>query len=412
MRRGIPAIALLLALLPASMLLAGAEGRLKGVVLDEEGNPVVGAQITLMAQEVSAVRQAKSKKGGKFVMIVADATRSYMIRIEMDGYQTIQEPIKLNIGGQLVKEWRLRKGQTVASASVVAVHAPGAKTYNAGARAFNEGDIPTALAKFEEAAAENPELVEAWQGQAMIHWSQERTAEALAAAEKIVALDPTNVVGLRVRYDAYEELSDPRASEALDALVAGDRTPGTAKRVFNTGVNAVRENDATEAIRRFEQAVELDPTLAPGYQVLGQLYNGQEEHDKAIAAAEKLLELSPGMPEAHSILYEAYRSTGDTAKAEVSWAVLKESKPEDLARALYDEGQSLFLAGQYPQAQEKLEAALEAMPDHAASHYTLGLCYLNTNQQAAAKEHLQRFLELEPNHPEAGTAREMVAFLE
>jgi tetratricopeptide (TPR) repeat protein len=408
----IPTFALLLALVPAGMLLAGAEGRLKGFVKDKDGNPIVGANVALMAQEVGAARQAKTKKGGRFVMMVADATRNYMIRIEKEGYQTIQEPIKLTVGGQTEKEWVMQEGQMAEGASLVEVQAPGAKIYNEGAKAYNNGEIDTALAKFREAAAVNPELTEAWQGQAMIHWARENTAEALAAAEQAVALDPQNVLGLRVCFDAYTQLGDERAGEALDALVVADRTPGTARRVFNTGVSAVRANEAEEAIRRFGQAVEIDPTLAQGHQVLGQLYNLGKEHDKAIASAERLLELVPGSPEAHSILYEAYRATGEAEKAEVSWAILKEAKPEDLAKALYEEGQSLFNAGQIAEATAKLEQAIEAQPDHPAAYYTLGLCYLNSGDQTAAKESLERFLELSPDHPEAGSARDMLSFLQ
>ena len=427
MKRLTLTLALLLAILPASLLLAGAEGRLKGVVQDNDGKGIVGAQVVLMAQEVSATRQAKTKKGGKFVMLVADATRSYMIRIEADGYQTIQEPIKFNIGGQIEKTWTLLEGETVAGASVVEVHEPGAKVYNEGAKAFNNGDIDKALEKFieagEESAAEGKPLVEAFQGQAMIHWSRKDMAVddaekerlravALEAAEKAVEIDPSNVVGLRIRYDAYSEVEDERAPEALDALVAADKSSGTARRVFNVGVAAVRANDLQGAIDRFEQAVEVDPTLRQAHEILGQLYNNNQQYTEAIATAEQVLALDPASTKAHSILYEAYKATGDTAKAQASWAVLKEADPQDLARALADDGQSLFQAGNIAAATEKLEQAVEAYPEHPTAHYTLGLCYLNGGRQALAKQHLEKFVALNPDHPEAATARDMIQYIQ
>ncbi len=411
MKRRISSFALLLALVPASLLMAGSEGRLKGVVQDANGKGIVDAQVTLMAQEVSATRQAKTKKGGKFVMIVADATRSYMIRIEKDGYQTIQEPLKLNVGGQLSKTWTMREGESIAGASVVEVHEPGAKVYNEGAKAFNNGEVDLALEKFREAGEINPELAEAFQGQAMIHWSRQETGPALAAAEKVVALDPTNILAQRVRYDAYVELGDDRAAAALEELIAVDPSDGTARRVFNAGVAEVRANNVDGAIARFEKAIELDPSLEQAYSVVGQLYNTKGENDKAIASAEKLLALVPNSPEAHSVLYEAYRAKGDKEKAAISWAVLKEADPKDLARALFEEGQSLFQAGNVAAATTKLEQAVEADPEHAAAHYTLGLCYLNSGNQSGAKEKLQRFLELAPEHPEAASARDMLSFI-
>ena len=412
MKRRTATIALLLALVPASLLLAGAEGRLKGTVEDQDGQPIVGATVVLQAQEVSFQREAKTKKGGKFVMIVADATRSYTIRIEKEGYQTIQEPVKLNVGGQLIKEWVMRLGETVASAGMVEKHEAGAKAYNEGAKAFNNGQIDDALAKFIEAGEENPELVEAFQGQAMIYSSRQQTDLALAAAEKVVALDPANVVGLRVRYDGYVENEDERTTQALEELIAADPSPATAVRVFNAGVTAVQANDAEAAVSRFEKVIELDPTIPQAYQILGQLYNSTGEHDKAIAIGNRLLEMKPGSPEAHSVLYEAYRKTGDEAKADASWAILKSAKPEDLARALQEEGQSLFQAGNIEGATEKLKQAVDADPSNAGAHYTLGLCYLNVGDQSSAKVHLEKFIELAPDHPEAASAKDMVSYLQ
>lgn len=412
MKRRILTIALLLALLPASLLLAGAEGRLKGTVMDKDGKPIQGASVLLMAQEVSAKRQAKTKKDGQFAMMVADATRTYVIRIEKEGYQTIQEPVDLTIGGQLVKEWTMVEGEAVAGADIVEKQTPGARVYNEGAKAFNNGEIDVALAKFIEAGEQNPELAEAFQGQAMIYWSREETDLALAAAERAVAIDPTNMVGLRVRYDAYVEKGDERAEAALQDLAAADRSPATARRVFNSGVTAVRANDVDTAVARFTQAVEIDPALLQGHQILGQLYNSMGEHDKAIASADRILEQAPGSPDAHSILYEAYRKTGDTAKAEESWAILKAAKPEDLAKALYEEGQSLFNAGNIDEAAEKLEQAIDADPNLSTAHYYLGLCYLNSGDQAGAKEHLQKFIDLDPEHPEVASAKDMISYLQ
>jgi Tfp pilus assembly protein PilF len=42
----------------------------------------------------------------------------------------------------------------------------------------------------------------------------------------------------------------------------------------------------------------------------------------------------------------------------------------------------------------------------------LGLCYVNSGDNAKAKEHFSRFLELAPDDPDAGTAAEMVQYLE
>ncbi len=412
MRQRSSILACVVALLFAGALAAGTEGRIAGEIQDAQGKPIADARVTLMAQEVRLARTTESNKKGKFTLIVADATKSYLIRIEKDGYQPIQEAIKVPVGGLIRKSWTLAPGEGAIGAAVVEAVDPAAKVYNEGAQAFNTGELDTALAKFQEAAELKPELAEAWQGIMMIHWGQERTQEAVSAAEKLVALDPENVFALRVLHDGYDEFGDERSAQVLDTLVEVDRTEGTARRVFNVGVAAVRANDADTAIRRFEQALEIDPTLAPAYRVLGQIHNSLSDYPAAIASAQKLLELEPGSPEAHGILYQAYRATGDSAKAQESLQILQSANPEELARAMFDEGQTNFNAGNLEQAKSTFEQLLSVQPEHAAAHYMLGLCYLNTGNQTRAKQLLQRFLELAPEHPEAGAAREMLQYLE
>lgn len=41
----------------------------------------------------------------------------------------------------------------------------------------------------------------------------------------------------------------------------------------------------------------------------------------------------------------------------------------------------------------------------------LGMCFVNWGDSAKAREHLEQFLELAPNDPDATTARETVHYL-
>jgi TolA-binding protein len=54
---------------------------------------------------------------------------------------------------------------------------------------------------------------------------------------------------------------------------------------------------------------------------------------------------------------------------------------------------------------------VEAKPDFAIAHFWLGMASFNLNKKAAAKEHLEKYLELEPNGKEAGTVKEILPTL-
>jgi Tfp pilus assembly protein PilF len=62
-------------------------------------------------------------------------------------------------------------------------------------------------------------------------------------------------------------------------------------------------------------------------------------------------------------------------------------------------------------AEANLMKAVEAKPDFALAHFWLGMVSFNQNKKAMAKEHLQKYLELDPSGSEAATAKEILPLL-
>jgi tetratricopeptide (TPR) repeat protein len=65
-----------------------------------------------------------------------------------------------------------------------------------------------------------------------------------------------------------------------------------------------------------EKAVRLDPKLGDAFLLLGIVYADEGNMTKAIAAYKSAIEATPPMEEAHYRLAQAYRKTGDPAKAQ------------------------------------------------------------------------------------------------
>ncbi len=74
---------------------------------------------------------------------------------------------------------------------------------------------------------------------------------------------------------------------------------------------------------------------------------------------------------------------------------------------LYQRADLDFRRGATHLARAALLKALELEPDLAQAHYTLGLIYSSTDQ-AKAKHHFQKFIEMAPDDPEAAWAKEML----
>jgi tetratricopeptide (TPR) repeat protein len=108
---------------------------------------------------------------------------------------------------------------------------------------------------------------------------------------------------------------------------------------------------------------------------------------------------------------EAYRQLGDKEKAAAAQAAMEAAQGDMSAQDFYRQGVALYNANNVPQAKAAFERAIAKDPAHPKSHYMLGLVFINTGDNAKAKEHLQRFIELAPEDNDAATAKEMLASL-
>jgi len=175
--------ALVASVLCAGALLAGAEGRISGRVLDASGDPLQGVEVVLVSPQTGGEQSKTTDKKGKVVFLVLDATARYAVRITKEGYQPIQERIRPVVGSTLRKEWRLVPaapsgggGGGVGVGGEVRGKAGAIRLYNAGATASNEGDRATAIEKFREAIEVDPGFVPGHQALLGLY-VQERTRD-------------------------------------------------------------------------------------------------------------------------------------------------------------------------------------------------------------------------------------------
>lgn len=110
-------------------------------------------------------------------------------------------------------------------------------------------------------------------------------------------------------------------------------------------------------------------------------------------------------------LGETALKTGDFDSAQKYFARALEISPEDEAAA-YNVGEILFSNQKNDEAIRYFEMAVKIKPTWPKPYYKLGLVYLNTGEYPKALENLNKFLELDPQNPEAPTAKNIIATLE
>ena len=409
---------LVLFLLPHAARAAG-EGRLLGTVLDESGAPLPDVLVTVTREGAANFKlEKKSDKRGQFTVIVLDATVPYTFTLAKEGFLTFDQEIKLKLEDTMRQSFTLASAKAVApkmspeEAAKLEGKNQAIAAFNEGVAAFNAKDMGLASEKFRQAVELDPTIAQAHAALGEAYMDLAKWNEALASIDKFLELSPGDKRGLQDRYDILKALGDkPRSAAALDALIAADPSRDTAVRVFNLGAEASRAGETDAAIAYLERALVVDPTLDPAASALGSLYLKKKDYPKALAFAEKVLVAKPGDLEAMTLRYETYRAMGDKAKATEAQAAMQAASAASTPEELYKQGVALYNANNSAAARATFEQLVERDPNHAKAHFLLGNILVSTGENAKAKEHLQKFLELAPNDGDAATAKEMLAYL-
>lgn len=302
-RAALTALSLTLAF--AGVLQAGSEGRVAATVVDETGAVLEGAKVLVTRPGTAYKLEKTSDKKGQVMLLILDATQEYQVRVEKAGYQVFEGPVKPRIEDTMRLTFTLVKDAPApVAAKEISGNDKAILAYNDGVTALRSGDIAGAVPKLEEAASLDSNLAEAHAALAEVYLEMKRNGEALAAADRYLALRPGDARGLRARYDALKAAGDEeKAREALEALGAGDvGSPETAVRFFNQGAELARAGDLDEAANFFRKVVEIAPEdakFAKAHYVLG-LNLARDESKKAEARKhlEDFLRLAPDDPDA------------------------------------------------------------------------------------------------------------------
>lgn len=365
------------------------------------GEPIAGAEVTLTGP--GGERQSTSTdRKGKFKLKVPPG--DYVLGLTSGGFApfearlAVQPKSSQKITVEMLDEAAGRRNQA-------------AKHFNAGVDAYRSGDAAAAIDSLTAAAEADPTLAEPHRVLAQIHLERSDWAGAARAAEAALAAAPDDDQSLRLAYNAYRNLKDPRVVEIRRTLAAGSElAEDLAVHAFNEGAMADQGGNVTLAAARFREALELDPDLAAAHFALASHDYRSKRFDEALAGARRGLEIEPGSTQGRRLAFISLDARGDQEAAAAALDAYAEADLDGAVEILYTRGENDFLGGDFPPAIRALEKILDYRPDHAHAHRLLGLMAASTDPEAA-KRHLGRFLELAPDDPEAATVRQVLAEL-
>lgn len=287
----------------AAALLAGAQARMKGRATDSAGNPLDDVTITVTTKAISTFKVIlKTDKRGIYATIVGDATLTYHLKFEKEGYAPFEGDVKVDVGstdkGLDAKMTKLSELQAAAEAA--APPSPdrlAAGAYNEGVDLLNSGKSEAAEKKFLEALKNSPDLPSAWRALAIIAFDKKDWAKTLEYGQKATDLDPslTGLYGMMVQ--AAKNVGDKRAAAEWEAKFA-EANPDTPEILYNKGVEAYNKNKMKEAEETLTRAIAARPDYALAHFWLAMAQINLKKNAPAKQNFQKYLEIDPKGSEA------------------------------------------------------------------------------------------------------------------
>jgi tetratricopeptide (TPR) repeat protein len=205
------------------------------------------------------------------------------------------------------------------------------------------------------------------------------TYKVTVEKDKIIQLQNVPVKALDATTVNFT-LSPPTPPPPSPEAVAQAAQAVEMRKVFVEGIEAAQANRFDEALAKFHKTIELAPQCAECYYNLGAIYSVKERFE---AAAEAVLKGN-----------EILAAEGPNA-------------PSPNPVALYHRGVILWKGGKYPEARKQFEQALKADPNHADSHYSLGVALIQEGNLAAGANEFETYLKLAPTGEHAERAKEL-----
>jgi Flp pilus assembly protein TadD/peroxiredoxin len=230
--------------------------------------------------------------------------------------------------------------------------------------------------------------------------------QAAIAFEQVIALKPDdaeayyNLGTLNLRRNKLEE-----AQKYLEQALK--LRPNYPEAWNNLGMIAGQQGHSDEAVSNFRQALLLRPDFAIALVNLGNLYRRMGNFDEAGKLLNRALESEPNDPEVNYSMGMLYAQQDQTEKATNYLEKAVALRP-DYPEALNNLGVLFARNRNYPKAEEQFRTCIQVAPNFDQSYLNLARLYVSESDRAKAREVLQDLLRLQPEHPAARRALEML----
>ena len=242
-----------------------------------------------------------------------------------------------------------------------------------------------------------------------------RTDDAIAAYQKVVADTPCDAVAHAIIANLFEQQGKAAAAlEEYRKASTADPANGNVLVSIANLLSAQGKPDEAQATRRtaaglLEVQLQQEPGNATAAFLLGLTDYELHEYGAALEALQKYVVLAPADGSGHDWLASTLDALGRRAdaltergKAAVAYQQAISQNPQNRS-ALLKLGMLQYNLGNYAESAKAFEGLIRVSPDNAQAHASLALAYLGLNRAADALVEYRAAATLQPNNADFQT---------
>jgi len=274
---------------------------------------------------------------------------------------------------------------------------------------LSQKHYPDAEKFYQQALDKDPSSPEGLSGLMNTYFAEKEFDKAITAANAQIAKSPSNsnfydLLGTAL-FNGKKDL--PGAETALRKAIELDKNNTDA--LEKLGKVQVQEGNADQALSLYQQSIKDNPREVRFYILSGELYESKQNWEQAKSMYQQALSLQPDHPLASNNLAYVILQTGGNVDVALAMAQTARRGMPESANAADTLGWAYYQKGVYQSAIGQFQEALRlgerhGEPDDSTVHYHLGMAYQKANQNALARQQLEKAVKLSPNNADARKA--------
>jgi tetratricopeptide (TPR) repeat protein len=283
-------------------------GRLKGKILDNAGNKLVGAEITIKNLVYGGTWTVHSGNNGTW-SVTGLASAPYLFVVTMEGYIPARLEMRISFAGQLSQNLDITLNKAVVTKSPGMERKPAQGQETPANLLIGEGNILYDQKQYKEAIVKYQECLAVSSAEYDVYVNigncfrelqeYEKAIETYSKYLDIVKADNKSLKGNEVAARIFSTIGKlyldqqnyDKAKEYFQSAI--DTLPNDEIMAYNVGEILFNQGNAEQAIEYLNAAIKIKKDWAQPYLKLGYAYLNKAEYRLALDSLKRFLELAP-----------------------------------------------------------------------------------------------------------------------